>query len=308
MKFLATVLLLLSIEGKASSQCDQDAKKFCNGTDPGRGQLAKCLDDYKGQLSPACEKELKEFKAKSTQKNPCFQDLADFCADVPPEEKNLELCLLKNEAKLNATCSADFKKNKSKIIIKDVCAQDIVNNCYPTLTEPEAATTRCLIKNRTKLSGFCQKKVDKKITDMKKANPCFDEMEKHCPTQVTFVELQECMEKKLTTLTPNCKKEVQLEIEKKNANPCYTDLRKHCKKGLSPSEQHHCLGLNDKELSNACRQFRVVEAGKMTKMAELCEPDRLKLCPKAPFQNGMVLKCLKENLAKVSPACKTLLQ
>lgn len=307
MKLFATLFLLLSFESNAS-MCNQDAKKFCNGTDPGKGQLAKCLDDYQAQLSPACAKELKEFKAKTGAKNPCFEELADFCSDLPVSNQKLELCLLKNENKLGLKCAADFKKKKSNILVKDVCSNDIVNTCYSTLTESDEATTRCLIKAKGKLSGFCQKKMDTRIAEMRKTNPCFDETEKYCPTQDSFVEIHDCMEKKLAVLTPNCKKEVQEEINKEKANPCYMDLRKHCKRGLNSSEQHRCLTLNEKELSNSCRQFRTVESTKLKKMVELCEGDRLKLCPKAPFQNGMILKCLKENIAKVTPGCKALLQ
>ena len=306
MKFLATLLLLLSIRSEASV-CDQDAKKFCAGIDPGKGQLAQCLDDYQIDLSPACAKELKDFKSKTEKKNPCFEDLATFCADIPTDNRKLEYCLIKNEGRLGQKCSADFKKKKSNITVKDVCAQDIVNTCYSTITEPEAATSRCLIKNRTKLSGFCQRNVDKRIAEMKKANPCFDETEKHCPTQVKFVDIHDCMEKKINVLTPNCKIVVQAEIDREKANPCYMDLRKHCKNGLSASEQHRCLALNEKELTNSCRQFRFMEGQKLKKMVDLCEQDRLKFCPKAPFQNGMILKCLKENIANVTPACKALL-
>ena len=306
MKFLALMLVLVSFTSEANV-CAQDAKKFCSGTEPGKGQLAKCLDDYQAQLSSACAQELKDFKNKTGQKNPCFEDLADFCADIPTDNRKLEYCLLKNENRLGQMCSADFKKKKPNIIVQDVCAQDIVNTCYSTLTEPEAATSRCLIKNRNKLSGFCQKIVNKKISEMKKANPCFDETEKHCQTQTEFVDIHACMEKKINILSPNCKKVVQEEINKEKANPCYMDLRKHCKRGLNASDQHHCLTLNEKELSNSCRQFRVTESQKLKKMVDLCEPDRLKLCPKAPFQNGMILKCLKENIANVSAGCKALL-
>ncbi|MBA2403711.1 MAG: hypothetical protein H0V66_02985 [Bdellovibrionales bacterium] len=306
MKFLAALLLLVSM-GSEANECARDAKKFCGGTEPGKGQLAKCLGDYQAQLSPACAKELKDFKAKTGKKNPCFEDLAEFCEDIPTDNRKLEYCLLKNENRLGSSCSADFKKKKPNIIVKDVCAQDIVNTCYTTLSEPEAATTRCLIKNRVKLSGFCQKMVDKKITEMKKGNPCFDETEKYCQTQTQFVDIHMCMEKKLNVLTPACKKVVQDEINKEKANPCYMDLRKHCKVGLTAADQHRCLGLNEKELSNSCRQFRIVESDKIKKMVDLCENDRLKLCPKAPFQNGMILKCLKENILKVTPACKALL-
>ncbi len=166
---------------------------------------------------------------------------------------------------------------------------------------------RCLVKNRAKISPLCQKGVDRKIADHKKANPCYDETEKYCPNETAFVDIHHCMEKKLNVLSPNCKKVVQVEVNKDKANPCYMDLRKHCKNGLSASDQHHCLTLNEKELSNSCRQFRANETQKLKKMVDMCEADRLKLCPKAPFQNGMILKCLKENSAKVSPGCKALL-
>lgn len=306
MKIFASLLLLLSL-GVQANECAKDATKFCSGIEPGKGQLAKCLSDYQSQLSPACAKELKTFKVTTGQKNPCHEDLAEFCADIPVDERKIAYCLLRNENRLSATCSADFKKKKGNLLVKDTCAQDIVNNCYTTLSEPEAATTRCLIRNKTKLSGFCQRNVDKKIVEFKKSNPCFDETEKYCPTQVQFVDIHECMEKKLNVLTPACKKVVQDEINKDKANPCYMDLRRHCKKGISSSEQHRCLTINEKELSNSCRQFRSVEAQKLKKMVDTCESDRLKLCPKAPFQNGMVLKCLKQNITKVTPACKALL-
>lgn len=306
MKFLATLLLAFSF-GVQANECAKDAQKFCSGIEPGKGQLAKCLADYQSQLSSSCSKELKDYKAKTDKMNPCHEDLAEFCEDVPVDPRKVAYCLLRNENKLSAKCSADFKQKKSKLTVQDVCAQDIVNNCYSTISEPEAATTRCLIKSKGKLSGFCQKNVDKKIAEMKKANPCFDETEKHCPTQTAFVDIHACMVKKLNSLTPNCKKEVQKEIDKDKNNPCYMDLRKHCKKGISASDQHRCLTINEKELSNSCRQFRVTESEKLKKMVDLCEADRVKLCPKAPFQNGMVLKCLKENISKVSPGCKGLL-
>lgn len=306
MKVIATLMLLLSF-GAMANVCDPDVKKFCQGTDPGRGQIAKCLEENKAQLSSACAADLKQFKAKTLQKNPCFEELAEFCVDIPSDNRKLEYCLIKNESRLGQRCLADLKKKKPAIMIKDVCALDIVNTCYTTVSESEAATNRCLIKNKAKLSGFCQKKTDAKISEMKKSNPCFEETEKHCPTQTSFADIHECMAKKVASLTPNCKKVVDEEISKEKANPCYADLRRHCKKGLSASDQHRCLTINEKELTNSCRQFRVTEASKVSKMVDLCEKDRLKLCPKAPFQNGMILKCLKENAAKVSPACKALL-
>jgi hypothetical protein len=306
MKLLLSFVVILSFTAKANV-CAPDAKKFCQGVEPGKGQWAKCLDDHQGQLSPACAKELKEFNEKTAKKNPCFQDLAEYCVDIPVDPQRLAYCLLKHEAKLSATCSADFKKKKGNFIVKDVCAQDIANTCYASVSEAEGSITRCLIKNKPKLSTFCQKSIDKRVADMKKKNPCFDDTEKNCPTQVKFMDIQECLEKKLTTLAPSCQKVVKDEINKGEANPCYRDLRRHCKPGIDSEEQHRCLEVNTKDISNACRDFRNKEADKVKKMVTLCEADRLKLCPKAPFQKGMILKCLRENKAKVSQACKELL-
>lgn len=307
MKLIAATLLLLLSLGSEANECAQDAKKFCAGIEPGKGQLAKCLGDYQSNLRPACAQELKAFNAKTGKVNPCFQDLAEFCQDVPSDPRRLEYCLLRNESRLSPTCSNDFKKKKGNLIVRDVCAQDVVATCYASVTEPDGGIGRCLVRNRAKLNGHCKTQIAKQVEDMKKKNPCFDETEKYCGKEIRFVDIHNCMEKKLASLTPNCKKVVQMEIDREKAQPCYMDLRAHCRPGLSATEQHNCLKLNENVLSNACRQFRVNEAANLKKMVDVCETDRLKLCPKTPFQDGMVLKCLKQNEAKVSPACKTLL-
>lgn len=306
MKFIAAMLLLLSFESKANS-CAGDAKKFCHGIEPGKGQLARCLSDYEGQLTKACADELKSFKKDTGAKNPCFEDLAEFCADVPAFPENIEYCLLKNESRLGPKCSADFKKKKGNIIVRNVCAQDVASNCYSEISAPEGAINRCLIRNKAKLSPFCKNKVEKKILDLRKKNHCFDDTEKFCPTQIKFIDIQDCLNKKLPSLAPNCKKLVEAENIKMKSNPCYRDLITHCKMGISPADQHRCLTVNENELSNACRQFRANEESKVNKMVNLCEQDRLKLCPKAPFKDGQVVKCLRQNKTKVSPACQQLL-
>jgi len=306
MKFLF-LLFILTNSLSYANECARDANKFCQGVDPGKGQIAKCLEDYTPQLTPACAKELKNFKKETAKKNPCFEDLADLCVEIPAEAKNLEYCLLKNESRLSNACMNDFKKKKGGILVKNVCAQDIVNHCYNDLSKPEGAINHCLMQNRNKLSAFCQKSVDQKITQMKKSNPCFEDTEKYCPTKILFADIQECLEKKITTIRPECKKLVQNEIEKARANPCYVDLTRHCRPRLAPQEQHECLSLNEGSLSNACRQFRSVQNDKVKKMVDLCEQDRLKLCAKAPFKDGMVVKCLKLNKMKVSKQCAALL-
>lgn len=305
MKFLFLLLITFSA---FANECDQEQKKYCQGVDPGRGQLARCLSDYQDYLSPACAKTLKDFKAKTTAKNPCHEDLAELCSDIPSDPLNFDYCLLRNESRLSPKCSADFKSKKGRLIVRNVCAQDIANTCYSQLSEPEGAVTRCLIKNKSKLGGFCQKNIDSRIVQMRKNNPCYDETEKYCPTQLKFIDIQDCLAKRSATLTPNCKKLVTNEIDKMKANPCYRDLRTHCKSGLGPKDQADCLTLNDNHLSNACKQFRVLEKDKIGKMEKFCEPDRLKLCKDAPFKDGAIVKCLRKNIAQVSPGCSALIK
>lgn len=304
MKFLLALLFTFSAY---ANECAQEQKKYCQGVDPGRGQLARCLSDYQDYLSPACAKTLKDYKAKTTAKNPCHEDLAEFCSDIPSDPLNFDYCLLRNESRLSPKCSADFKGKKGRLIVRNVCAQDIASTCYSQLSEPEGAVTRCLIKNKTKLGGFCQKNIDQTIAKMRKSNPCFDETEKYCPTQLKFIDIQDCLAKRSASLTPNCKKLVTNEMDKMKNSPCYRDLRTHCKPGLGPKEQNDCLTLNDNHLSNSCKQFRVMEKDKIGKMEKLCEQDRLKLCKDAPFKNGAITKCLRQNKAQVSPGCAALL-
>ena len=159
----------------------------------------------------------------------------------------------------------------------------------------------------SKLAGFCQKNIEKKVADMRSKNACFDDTEKFCPTQVKFIDIQDCLSKKVTSLNPNCKKLVTNEQDKMKANPCYRDLVTHCRPGLSPKDQMDCLTLNEDHLSNSCRQFRKVEKDKIDQMVKLCEADRLRLCKDVPLKDGAVVKCLRQNKAQVSPSCQKLL-
>lgn len=291
-----------------ASDCAEDAKKYCAGVEPGKGQLALCLTEYQENLSTKCAKELREYKDSTSKKNLCFEDLAQNCSDLPSDPQNYEYCLLRNEAKLSPKCAQDFRNKKGKIITRNVCAQDIASTCYQELKGPEGSVNRCLIRNKNKLSGFCQKNINKKITEMKKRNPCFEETEKFCPTQVKFVDIQDCLWKKTKQLSPNCLKVVQKENEKIKSNPCYRDLITHCLPGISPKAQAECLVLNDEHLSNACKQFRAVEKKKVDKMVKVCEPDRLKFCQDAPYKDGAIIKCLRKNKEKLtSKECKELI-
>jgi len=44
------------------SACGEEAKKLCEGMEPGKGRLAQCLRDHQDQLSEGCKGHLKELR------------------------------------------------------------------------------------------------------------------------------------------------------------------------------------------------------------------------------------------------------
>lgn len=301
--FILLLVLIPSIS--FANDCKKDADRLCGGIDPGKNQVYLCLKDHEIELTSACKQEMRAFVQKTSSKNPCFSDLADFCSDV--DSSKAEYCILKNEARLSASCARDFQSKKGNLIVKNQCALDIVNTCYKEVSGSDGSINKCLIRNKSKLSRFCQNNVTNIEKKMKASNPCYDDQEKFCPTQVKFVESHDCLHKKLTALSPACKKVVSEEQTKMISNPCYKDLKRHCEPGITPNAQIRCLTVNDQHLTNACRQYRVVMEGNVNKMVNACEADRLKLCAKAPMKDGMVLKCLRSKKAEVSPGCKNLI-
>ncbi len=299
-------LFLVSTFSHASF-CDLDTKKFCPNLTGARGERAKCLSEHVSEISPKCAIELKTFKQNALKKNPCFQELIDYCADVPSSRPNVYFCLMKNESRLSLTCQNDFKPRKVKLLSEDKCAQDTVDTCYKEITAPQGAIVRCLIREKKNLSPACKIQVEASISEFRKTNPCFEDTEKYCPKQVRFIEIQECLEKKIKNLAPSCLKLVQRELNLSLSNPCYKDLTRFCRQGLNPETQDVCLDLNHKELSIGCQTYRKSEFDRLEKVKVACEVDRLKLCKNTPFKDGLVIECLKENKSRLSLECKSLL-
>jgi hypothetical protein len=287
-----------------ANPCQSDHQKYCPDVDPGKGQLMKCLDDHLPSLTPACQKEMKEFKAKTLKSNPCFTDLAEWCKDIPSIEEKVQICLLKNENRLSTTCAADFKKKKPQILKNNPCAEDTQNFCYDKLSGEDGMVARCLIKNVTKLKPTCQVKIKKQIADMKIKNPCFDDTEKHCPDMVRVFDIDTCLTKKITLLAPQCKKVIDEEIRLSKVNPCHQDIKKGCKPGLDLGGINRCLTVNEKSLSSACQSKRKDDLQKMSSRVKNCEPDRVKFCKDVPPQGGKILECLRKNKATLSPNCQ----
>ncbi len=44
--------------------CADDIDKFCKDVQPGKGNIARCLREHKGELSPECKEELRKVQRK----------------------------------------------------------------------------------------------------------------------------------------------------------------------------------------------------------------------------------------------------
>lgn len=298
---------LIFISNLWANPCLNDQQKFCPEIDPGKGQIMKCLDEHQGSLSSQCQSEVKKFKTKVMKENPCFMDLAQWCSEVPTIEEKIQVCLLKNESKLSSICAKDFKSKKDKIIKINPCAEDTVSFCYDKINLEEGFVGRCLIKNVLKLKPNCQVSIKKQIADHKLKNPCFDDTEKYCPDMVRRFDIDQCLTKKIATLTPACKKRIEEDQKISKINPCHQDIKRACKPGLNPAELNRCLIVNEKSLSSGCLKMRKELEEKMSLRVKNCEADRIKFCKDVEAKEGKILKCLMNKKDSLSPACKKVL-
>jgi len=53
---------------EAKRVCASDIEKFCKDVEPGEGRIARCLEKYTADLSPACAKKLNWVKSRLTGK------------------------------------------------------------------------------------------------------------------------------------------------------------------------------------------------------------------------------------------------
>jgi hypothetical protein len=88
--------------------------------------------------------------------------------------------------------------------------------------------------------------------------------------------------------------------------PCAGDIQKFCadvKPGGGAIAQ--CLKAHEAQLSEGCKARGEELKSKMKSFVEVCQDDLDKYCKDAPAGKGRKIKCLKDNLASLSPDCKT---
>jgi multidrug efflux system outer membrane protein len=89
------------------------------------------------------------------------------------------------------------------------------------------------------------------------------------------------------------------------AYPCMGEIEKFCK-DIPPGkgELILCLSGHRQDLAPVCREKVDKSSAKLEEARKICAPDIEKYCPKVVPGQGRLLKCFKENMDGISPACR----
>jgi len=90
---------------------------------------------------------------------------------------------------------------------------------------------------------------------------------------------------------------------------CRADVEKLCK-DVQPGQGRiaQCLKQNQAEVSPGCKQAMAQMHDKMQAFMEACGDDTKQYCQDVKPGHGRILKCLKQNEAKLSEGCRTTMQ
>jgi multidrug efflux system outer membrane protein len=87
--------------------------------------------------------------------------------------------------------------------------------------------------------------------------------------------------------------------------PCMEEIEKFCKDlPHGKGELIFCLSGHRRELPPLCGEKVDKYSVRLEEARRICTPDIEKYCPKVVFGQGRLLKCFKENIAGISPACR----
>jgi len=85
---------------------------------------------------------------------------------------------------------------------------------------------------------------------------------------------------------------------------CTDDAQRLCQ-GVEPGQGRiaQCLKAHEAELSAGCKQEAVSRKAAMQNFQQSCRPDLQQFCADVQSGHGSKVKCLKDNLSRLSPPC-----
>jgi hypothetical protein len=155
------------------------------------------------------------------------------------------------------------------------------------------------------------------VTQAQAAGPCAADAKEFCKgVKLGQGRLVRCMWQHRDQLSPACKQKAKEDWEKlmQISADCAEDAKKFCK-GIIPGHGRiaACLMSHEAELSPACKVHSEETRAKINEGIEklvlgACKKDRDKFCKDVEPGEGRIVECLKQNRAKLRPACKAKLR
>lgn len=127
---------------------------------------------------------------------------------------------------------------------------------------------------------------------------CSEESEKFCRRWSAKDGSQmDCLARAEKELSGTCYQQLR-----EAASPCTFDRARLCSE-LKPTDPRiwTCLSKHGKQVSLSCRTFRAEIVARERNLRKSCASDTEKLCSS---EIGAPWRCLRENLARVSPGCR----
>lgn len=219
-----------------TQNCTVDIDVFCSDVTPGKGRLAKCLQEQVNEekvgnsegrsVSESCKYELKSFQYdRATNINlnipyaqACKADIAEHCDDITEDDGEdatilIQNCLRRKKYQISQTCRKELtevlleqaKDYKMNLELFYSCNDDAERHCKGAYGD--GGVQECLMKKRRKLEWECEEALLKNIADnsddlrllsYKIYKTCLPDKKKFCKEiELGNARTQACLESKL---------------------------------------------------------------------------------------------------------------
>lgn len=230
----------------------------------------------------------------------CLKDTKRLCKDVKPGAGRVLECLAQKKNQLSAACKPAVVPHAPVILDwRKVCGADADKLCTNTPAGP--ALTRCLSRQKKKLSNDCRAK----LNDAQGAAlvACVHDSAKLCKdVKPGGGRVLGCLAENEKKLTPACAgaiRPVKASISGWRSS-CGADIDKHCPKTVPGWHTAACLKKNEAKLSKSCVDHAKRAA---TVYAALCAADVKQHCKGVQEGEGRIYSCLQSHYTELKPRC-----
>lgn len=307
MKFVVLFFFLMGLSNASQvpykvHECKKDVKTFCKNVPLYKKvELHNCLTKNLNRISKLCRERVVKTTKTLKEKNKCYEDIQKLCpGDTKIKEMNT--CLKKNEKKLSKLCLQQREEMRKK---RKPCESDIKAFCA-TVKKGKGRLNKCLSKNEKKLSVACREAREKHLKKIVKKKPCYADVTKYCAdVKPGKGAIHRCLEKNSSKLSDSCTKERKKVMAQRTAlNPCYPDIISLCSEFTGDDKKvRKCLEKKMDNVSSTCRD-RMSDIKKRRSSIQIaCKEDEKKYCKNIPKKGNKMLKCLAQNISKLSTKC-----